>query len=177
MPPTDPPATDPPVANPQGRTDDGRFTGNAPAPTAGTPDDPNSPASIDDGAGSFDINIKTIADEETQKQVKKLVEERKSSNIQIASMKATLDKQEQREQQKIYKKARDTKMDRLRELNSKLADKHKNTSDLDKIDLLIDTAESYKSDFTEYNKGKGKDDDKKKGPVFKIDLKTGLPTN
>ena len=156
----------------QGRTDDGRFTGTEPAPGTGTPDSTGTPPPAKTITPSVDIDPNGM----TKDQAKTLIDEKNTMATQMSKMQATLDKQEQREQQKIYEKARAVKMDRLRDLNSKLADKHKDTSDLEKIDLLIDTAESFKSDFTEYNKGKDSET-KKKGPVFKIDLKTGLPTN
>lgn len=157
----------------QGRNDDGRFIGNEHAPVIKPPDstEPTPPAKIVNPSVDIDPNVIT------KDQAKTLIEERNTMAEQMLKMQSTLDKQDQREQQKIYEKAREVKMEKLRELNPKLADKHKDTSDLEKIDLLIDTAESFKNDFTEYNKGKGDGDKKKKGPVFRIDLKTGLPTN
>ena len=71
---------------------------------------------------------------------------------EFAEMKQMIAKQDEREIAKQYESQRTEKIAKLRLLKPQLADKYKDESSLDKLDMLIDTAQAFASDFPEYSK-------------------------
>lgn len=123
-------------------------------------------------SSDFEINFKEIPDETTQKAVKKLMEEREELRSQVSEVSTLLKQMNEREQQLQLEKVRAEKLGELRSIDPRLAEKYKDVTDLDKIDLLIDTAKSFKSNFAEYQ-SEADEGNKPKIPPSRIDLRSG----
>jgi len=97
-------------------------------------------------SGEITIGIDKIEDADEQNKL--LLKQ----NEQIKEMAARLEKMEATALKKDYEKQRSALMEELKTLDPRLHDKHKDESDTAKIELLIETAKDFKTDFPKYKK-------------------------
>lgn len=90
---------------------------------------------------------------------------------ELSELKSQLQRMNEREQQLQLEKVRAEKLGELREIDPRLAEKYADETDPERIDLLIDTARSFKNNFAEYQSEE--EGEKPRTPPSRIDLKTG----
>lgn len=150
----------------QPRTPDGKFT-------VKTGSEQETSTEGGDASTGVSINFSEIPDETTQQAVKQLLAERDSMKTELSEISARLQKMDEREQQLQLDKVRAEKLGELRAVDAELAEKHKDETNPKIIDLLIDTAKSYNSNFADYQQEDVESAEKKKLPLTRRDLMDG----